>query len=88
MGGRASEIVTIELSNIGRGTAHNLEIKHRGQDTVVKRELRAGEKYDYLIFVEAIRTGRISMVADVRYQDRFGNEFTTETPEFTTIPEP
>ena len=86
--GKGIEIRTIQVSNIGRGSAYNLKIEQRGRETIEEIDtLPVGQTYEYFVMDEKVKSGAISPYVKVTYQDIFENEFTL-TPELTTIPEP
>ena len=78
--GKGIEIQTIQVSNIGRGSAYNLKMEHRGRETEKKDILLVGETHEYFILHEKIKSGEISSILKVKYQDIFGNEFTIPSP--------
>ncbi|MDD9975998.1 MAG: hypothetical protein OXU27_18455 [Candidatus Poribacteria bacterium] len=71
-------ILVIEISNIGRGSAYNLRIEQRGRETTEIDILPVGQKYEYFVSGEDIRLAEISPTVKVTYQDIFENEFTVE----------
>ena len=74
--GKGSEIRTIQVSNIGRGSAYNLKIEHRGRETKEIDTLPVGQTHEYFILREKIKSGEISSIVKVKYQDIFENEYT------------
>ena len=72
------QILTIQISNIGRGAAHNLKIEQRGRETKEIDILPVSQKHEYFIPTEEIKSGEVSSNVKVTYQDIFKNEFTTE----------
>ena len=76
---KGMEIWTVQIRNIGRGTAFNLKIEHRGRDhKEEKGMLMPGEKYEYFIPRKEIESGGVSSFAKVTYQDIFKEEFITD----------
>ena len=79
MAGKNMEIRTIRVRNIGRGTAFNLKMEHRGRDHIEEEDmLLPGGKYEYFISREDIKSGGVSPFAKVTYQDVFENEFISD----------
>ena len=72
------KIFVIEINNIGKGSAYNLEIAQRGRETKKIDILPVGQKHEYFVLAEEIRSGEVSVPVTVKYQDIFENEFTTE----------
>ena len=72
------KILVIEINNIGRGSAHNLEIEQRGRETKKIDILPVGQKHEYFVLAEDIRSDKISPTVKVKYQDVFKEEFTIE----------
>ena len=70
------KILVIEINSIGRGAAYNLKIEQHGQETIEIDILPTGQKHEYFILAEAIRSDKISPTVKVTYQDIFENEFT------------
>ena len=69
-------ILIIQVSNIGRGSAYNLKIEQRGQETIEIDILPVGQKHEYFILAEKIRSKETSPTVRVKYEDIFENEFT------------
>ena len=72
------KILVIQVSNIGRGSAYNLKIEQRGRETKEIDMLPVGQKHEYFILAEEIRSEKTSPTVRVTYQDIFENEFTIE----------
>ena len=73
---KGKEIWTVQVRNVGSGSAHNLKIERRGRETIEIDTLPVGEKREYFVFVEEIRSKKVSSTVKVKYQDIFENEFT------------
>ena len=71
-------VLTILLSNIGKGSAYKLKIEQRGQKTKEIDMLIVGQKHEYFVLAEDIRSKEISPTVKVTYQDIFENEYTIE----------
>ena len=69
-------VLTIQVSNIGKGSAYNLKIEQHGQETKKIDILPVGEKHEYFIPAEEIRSEKTSPTVRVTYQDIFENELT------------
>ena len=76
-GGR-EQILVIQINNIGRGAAHNLKIEQRGRETKEIDILPVGQKHEYFIRTEKIKSEDISPTVKVTYQDIFEKQFTIE----------
>ena len=72
------KILVIQVSNIGKGSAYNLRIEQRGRKTKEIDILLVGQKHEYFILAEEIKSEEISPTVRVKYQDIFENEFTVE----------
>ena len=76
--GNREQILVIQINNIGRGAAHNLKIEQRGRETKEINVLPVGQKHEYFVLAEEVRSKEISPTVKVTYQDIFKNEFTIE----------
>ena len=74
--GNRERILVIQVSNVGKGSAHNLKIEQQGQETKEIDILPVGQKYEYFVLGEQIRSKEVSATVKVKYQDIFENEFT------------
>ena len=73
------KILVIEINNIGRGAAYNLEIEQHGRETEKIDILPVGQKHEYIVLGEKIKSNNTSPTVKVTYQDIFENEFTVVT---------
>ena len=69
-------VLTIQVNNIGRGSAYNLKIEQHGQEAKEIGMLPVGQKHEYFILAEEIRSENTSPTVKVTYQDIFENELT------------
>ena len=76
--GGSKQILVIQINNTGRGSAYNLEIEQRGRSREKIDTLPVGQKHEYFIPTEEIKSGEITSAVKVTYQDIFKNKFTVE----------
>ena len=74
--GPGEDMPLILLTNIGKGSAHNLRIEERGDKIGEKKELHVGQTSEHPIPYEKIISKRSFFLVKVTYQDIFGNQFT------------
>ena len=66
---------------MGNGPAHNLKIEQQGRETEEIDILPVGQKREYFILGEDIRSEKVSPTVKVEYQDIFEKEFTVTAGE-------
>jgi len=87
--GKGEKIRVILVTNIGKGEARNLKIEHRGRKEIEEIDiLPVGHTHEYSLLEQSVKSGGISPVVKVTYQDVFENEFTIKSlPPHRTITE-